>query len=391
MKSSTTQLGHVLGALILVAACAHARARAQESTSALVHRGLDLSKLDPAGVALNAQTVTISPQMIAIDYQLANSTAEPVTTLLVLPLPDLDFSDPDVDWSIPSSDPINFTGLMATIDRKPASFSFKQSALVGHKDVSAILRQNGLAWAPLAKFRGQLALLPPQVRAELANARIIAQFGTDRRGNPHYIPAWTVKTTATRSLVLAPGQSVTVELRYRPSVGVMRDSPLREPLRSQKEFALEVARRQAEYCADRAFLRGVDKIVSTFLAEKAKALEAAAGEASLSDPPGSAEQNVAPMHRPRQNGALPSVPSVRVFPIANEANIREWRIAYDLAAGAPGAPIKDFRLVVDKVKPDRVASFCLDNLKRISPSAFELRAANFTPSKTLQILLVGRE
>jgi hypothetical protein len=46
---------------------------------------------------------------------------------------------------------------------------------------------------------------------------------------------------------------------------------------------------------------------------------------------------------------------------------------------------------VDKGKPDRVVSFCLDNLKRISATAFEMRVANYTPNGTLKILLVGRE
>ena len=56
---------------------------------------------------------------------------------------------------------------------------------------------------------------------------------------------------------------------------------------------------------------------------------------------------------------------------------------------SPGI-IKNFRLVIDKGRPDRVVSFCLDNLKRISPTAFEMRASNFTAANDLKVLLIGR-
>lgn len=380
MKLGAGHVGCGLAALLLALTFGISAAKAQESTGALMQRGLDLSRLDPARVALVAQAITISPQTIAIEYQLSNPTEKSVSAALVLPLPDLEFSDPDADWMIPGSDPLNFMDVTATIDHKPASFSFKQTAHVGTKDVSPTLRQQGLALAPLARFRDQLAQLSREARADLENSGVIARFGTDRQGNPHFFPGWTTRTTATRNLILAPGQTIAIELRYRTSVGVARDSPLREPLRSQKEFAQEVERRQSEYCADRAFFGGIDKIVASALAEKAKAIEAApATGGGLADILGSTPPTPA------------APPSVRVFPLANEANIREWRIAYDLAAGAPAAPIRDFRLVVDKGRPDRIASFCLDNFKRISPTAFELRATEFTPANALQILVIGRE
>ena len=53
-------------------------------------------------------------------------------------------------------------------------------------------------------------------------------------------------------------------------------------------------------------------------------------------------------------------------------------------------PIKDFKIVIDKGKPDRLVSFCLDNVKKISPTSFEVRMKDFTPDRDLKILLIGK-
>jgi uncharacterized protein DUF4424 len=371
-------------------------ASAQESSTELVQRGLILPRwAEPAPLMLDAEQVTISPETIQIKYRISNIGTEPVSMVFTLPLPDLDFSDPDVNWSVPALDPINFVGFRATADRKPAALSFSQAAFSNGKDVSAALRQYRLPLLPVGTFQNQLAALPPDTREQLATAGLIAQSGTDQGGNPLYFPAWSVRTTARWKLAFAPGKTMEVELRQRTSVGVNQDSVLREPLRSEKDLAPEVERRRAEYCIDKEFYAGLDKIVS-FLTDKEKLLgDAAPTQGALArDPPGSpVAKTLVPLPDSRRDDAVPKPqgPALRLFPAANVANIREWRIAYDLAAGAPSGPIKDFHLVVDKGKPDRVVSFCLDNLKRISSTAFEMRAADFAPNGTLKILLVGRE
>jgi hypothetical protein len=370
---------------------------AQESTTELVHRGLSLPKwTDVTPLTLETEQVTIKPESIQMIYRISNVGTQPISLDFTLPLPDLDFSDPDTNWSIPASDPINFIELSATVNRKPAALFFSQEAFSHGKNVTAVLRQYGLALIPVGTFQNQLAGLPADAGARLVAAGIIAQSGTDQTGNPIYFPVWSVKTTARWRLAFAPKATIDVELRNRTSIGVSPDSVLREPLRSVKELASEVDRRQAEYCTDKAFYAGVDKIVSSFLVDKEKPLVNAVPpqEALGPDPTGSqsAKTLVPPIEFSRGDAGLkPQASTLMVFPVANAANIREWRIEYDLVAGASSTPIKDFRLIVDKGKPDRVVSFCLDNLKRISPTAFEMRAADFTPNRTLKILLVGRE
>lgn len=70
-----------------------------------------------------------------------------------------------------------------------------------------------------------------------------------------------------------------------------------------------------------------------------------------------------------------------------------WELAkeieYVLTTGANWAgPIGDFRLVVDKGQPDALVSFCEEGVTKISPTQFEVRRQDFTPSRDLRILVV---
>ena len=70
--------------------------------------------------------------------------------------------------------------------------------------------------------------------------------------------------------------------------------------------------------------------------------------------------------------------------------IIERRISYVLKTGANWAgPIKDFHLVVDKGRADRIVSFCGQDIKEISATQLEMRAADFTPKQDLEILILG--
>jgi len=67
----------------------------------------------------------------------------------------------------------------------------------------------------------------------------------------------------------------------------------------------------------------------------------------------------------------------------------ETWIGYILSSGANWrGPIKDFRLVVDKGSIDNLVSFCMDGVKKIGPTQFEVRKSNFTPAQDLNILIV---
>ena len=51
-------------------------------------------------------------------------------------------------------------------------------------------------------------------------------------------------------------------------------------------------------------------------------------------------------------------------------------------------PIGDFRFVVDKGKADSLASFCAEDVRKVSPTQFEARRTSFTPTTDLDALLI---
>ena len=81
----------------------------------------------------------------------------------------------------------------------------------------------------------------------------------------------------------------------------------------------------------------------------------------------------------------------RTPPATSQTPFYERRIAYVLTTGANWAgPIGDFHLTVDKGAPDSLVSFCADGVKKIGPTLFEVRHANFTPTRDLHVLILYR-
>ena len=67
----------------------------------------------------------------------------------------------------------------------------------------------------------------------------------------------------------------------------------------------------------------------------------------------------------------------------------EQRVSYILTTGANWrAPIGDFRLVVDKGEAENLVSFCGSGVRKISPTRFEMRRADWRPDKDLHVLIV---
>jgi hypothetical protein len=72
----------------------------------------------------------------------------------------------------------------------------------------------------------------------------------------------------------------------------------------------------------------------------------------------------------------------------NGKELSERRLEYVLVTGAHWAgPIKDFRLVIDKLDPGHIISAC-GKFKRISATQFELRETDFYPLRNLEVLVL---
>jgi hypothetical protein len=314
-------------------------ARANDSAAELSVGGLTFTR--SADVSMESEELFISLQDVIVRYRFLNLAPTSVTLTVAFPLPDVDLSDPDTNYAFPVSDPVNFVGFQTKVDGAPVKFDVHQRALLGGKDVTETIRAAGLALLPIGSKQTLIDALPAATREKLLTEGLLAQSGTNERGDPIYDGTWTVKTAMVRNQTFPPGQAVSVEHRYRTSLGSSPDTILRKGLRQNKAMEAEFERYRNTYCVPDELLRGLDKVAGA--------------------------------------------------DIANSAHIQERRISYILKTGANwSGPIRDFRLVVDKGRPDRLLSFCMDNVTKISPTSFEVRAKDFVPDRDLKILIVGK-
>lgn len=314
-------------------------ARANDSAAELSIGGLQFVRTND--VAMESESLRIALDRVSVRYQFANVTAKPVTLTVAFPLPDIDLSEAE-NIALPSSDPINFVDFETKVDGSPAPLTVDQRAMVGNKDVSALLRELQLPLLPIGSREIRVTDLPEATRARLVDDGLLIPAGMSDNGRQQYAPGWVVKTSAVRQQVFPPTRTVLVEHQYRPSVGSSPDTILRSSLRRSGALAQEVARYRKEYCVQDTFLAELDK-------------RAGANQ-------------------------------------TNSAKLQERRISYVLKTGANWAgPIRSFKLTIDPGGGDRLVSFCPGRLKA-SPAAgnmFEYTASDFKPDANLKILVIG--
>lgn len=321
--------------------CAGSPARASETLTELPTGGLDFSGAsNPSGLSLDEHEIKLSPRTVAIRYRLSNAGDTPLRVTVSFRLPDLDFADPDVAYAIPGADPVNFLDATFRIEDKPTAFTLAQMATMGGRNVTDQLRRAKLALIPVGAFQNQLAATTAETRAKLKQQQLIVETGATVDGDPLYAPAWSVTTVATREVVVAPHGGLTIAVAYKASAGASRDTVLRKPLRDERTLAPLIEERRRTFCVDDAFLNGLDRIAGT------------TGD------------------------------------VANA--LTELRMKIVLKRGGAGPPAKKFHLVFDKLSPNRIVSFCMDNLKKTSPTTFEMRAENYSPAADLDILMIDQ-
>jgi hypothetical protein len=310
---------------------------ANDSSAELAVGGLTFTK--NADISIESEQLTITLDAVTVRYNFLNRSSKPVTLTVAFPLPDIDLADA-ANVAFPASDPLNYVGFSTKIDGKAISFVTNQQAFLNDKNVTAQLSEMGIPVLPVGAEQLKINALPEKTRQRAVAEGLLVESGTNDKGMPLYEATWTLKTSVVRQQTFPPGKPISVEHRYRSSVGMSFDSVLRQGLRRTKALAAEVSRYKTMFCVNDDFLKLVDALESS---DKAK-----------------------------------------------KAGIVERRISYVLKTGANWAgPIKDFHLVVDKGQADRIVSFCGQGIQKLSATQVELHATDFTPSQDLNVLILG--
>ena len=326
--------------IILTVAAAFALtapALANDSSAELKQGGLVLVR-NP-GVDMRSEDLFISPTAVKVRYRFLNTTGRDQAVTVAFPMPNITVEGPDDNISIPTQDPENFLGFSTRVDGKPVTARIEQRVFSKGVDQTAYLRSLHVPLAPQLEATGKaLDRLPGPIKSHLLKIGLAIpdDFDAGKGWEHHLQPTWTLRTAYYWDQVFPAGRELAVAHDYTPSVGETSGTSLEADwFRTSPDYK----RVKDRYCIDEAFLAAV-----------AKAKRAAG-------------------------------PDRQAF--------FEKRIDYVLSSGANWkSPIGDFRLVVDKGRPDALVSFCMDGVTKLDATRFEVRKTAFRPSRDLSILIL---
>ena len=304
---------------------------ANDSTASMRAGGLVLEKTD--GIAMLSEDLFISAKEIRVKYRFLNHTSEPIVTLVAFPMPDIT-GGVEGDLGGWLEDPDHVVPFITWVNDRAVRTQVEHKAVFNGQDISERLTQLGLPLAPhLDATRAALLALPLAVQLELQGEGLveIISYGDNDDVDREVHGLWTLKTTHYWEQPFYPGEEVAIEHLYAPAIGGAAYSMLSGNYDTPE--GLQVY--NEAYCMDDAF--------------------------------------VAAARRKLEAGYY----------------LSETWIDYVLVTGANwSGPIRDFRLVVDKGSADNLVSFCAEGVTKISPTQFEVRRSNYTPTRDLSVLII---
>ncbi|MCX7864958.1 MAG: DUF4424 domain-containing protein [Novosphingobium sp.] len=289
-------------------------------------------------VVLQSEDLFISEKIVRVAYRFHNPTSCDITTIVAFPMPPqprgmMSRSD-DVqerrDWS-----DFRFS---TWVNGQPVRLRMIERAMIGNRDVTERISALGfpIYW-PDENGETDLFERMPIARQQ----RLIAE-GLARREKAfggRLMPAWDHVAFFVREQTFPAGAIVEVRHEYMPIPGGSVGGALDKVVR--KENSGIVASYRKKYCIDDHFLAGLDRR----LARKRR-------------------------------------PGVATY-------YSETWLGYVLSSGANWkGSIGHFRLVVDKGAANNLVSFCMDGVRKIAPTQFEVIRTGFEPTRDLDILIV---
>jgi hypothetical protein len=314
---------------------------ANDSTAELSTGGLIFVRNQD--VEMRSEELTISTKQIDVRYRFFNRSDKDVTVLVAFPMPDINGDDEQIDnLAVPTEDPVNILNFATTVDGKPVKTAVEQRVSALGIDRTDMLRSLNVPFAPhLPSTDDALTRLPKDKWEELIRLGIAEVVESDSgKGMEQRLSArWTLRTTFYWQQTFPAKKEVVIEHRYTPSVGQSVQTFLADPDNEGEDGFEEF---QQKYCLEKSFYDAVAR-------------------------------------------------ATKITKSQNGAPFSEHRIEYILKTGGNWAgPIGDFRLVIDKGEASSLLSFCGDDVKRLSPTRFEIRLTDFVPESDLSILILRR-
>jgi hypothetical protein len=278
-------------------------------------------------ISIEFEHLTISPAMVRVRYRFRNRTAKDILLTVAFPLPDRVLSE--------ERDSDN----AIPVPDSPNFVGFETR--IEGIPASFTVDQRALFKGRDITNELQTLGLAVQPNSDFADqVRMLPALSRDQLTESGLIgddgePNWTVRTRFVRQQTFPARRIVNVEHQYHTSLGGSAYTGL---LKEYRNRTLVHYRRQ--YCVDNTFLSSVDRAIARYGAKE----------------------------------------------------LHESFMTYVLSTGANWAgPIREFVLVVDKGSPAALVSFCGENVRKVSPTTFMMTKKNFTPTRNLNVLIIGRE
>jgi hypothetical protein len=330
--------GLFAGAALAMGLAVAGRAAANDSSAELAAGGLVLTR--NAAIEMRSEDLYISAKAVRVRYRFANTSPRDVTVTVAFPMPDITTQGVDDVLAVPTESPTNFLAFTTVVDGRPVKASVEQKAIKNGVDRTAYLRGLGIPLAPyLASTNTAIDRLPKARQNELVRLGLAVDDDYDvGKGMEHHLDAaWTLKTTFFWRQTFPAGRELVIEHRYKPAVGSSAGTSWGSTYWPEDPAYAE---RRRHYCVDDDFIASAE-------------------------------------HARRPGDISPPMTEQRIEYILTTA--ANWK-----------APIGDFRMVIDKGDPSSLISFCGDGVRKIGPTTFEVRHADFTPTRNVSVLILER-
>ena len=336
-RPERSAMGRVaLSPLVLLCLIGFSPARANDSIAEIKTGGLVLTRTD--AISMDGEQLFISLNEIRVAYRFRNGTGKNIESTVAFPMPDVRF-DPYEDTALPNLNSNNFLDFSVTIEGRPVAAKLEQRAFVSGHDVTPILRAHRIPLFPLGKAASDaLATLPAATIEDWVRRGIVYmdRYDVGDGMKDHPTPHWTLKSSYWWRMTFPARRTIMVEHRYRPSVGGTVGVTFFE----RGKFGGPAYRDYRQrYCIDRAF-------------------EAAILSAMK-----------------RRGKEYPPFTENRISYVLRTAN--NWK-----------GPIGLFSVTIDKGNTKNLVSFCGHDVRRLTPTIFEMTIRNFHPQKDLDVLFL---
>ncbi|MGE0725135.1 MAG: DUF4424 family protein [Alphaproteobacteria bacterium] len=314
--------------IALLSALLAAPAVANDTTAVLGAGGLVPTVA--ATVRIEDEELSVAPSEIVVRYRFRNTAAEPLSTIVAFPLPEIDLATlAETPINPGGHDPDDFVDFRVTVDGAPVRPAIEMRAWRHGSEVTEVLRRHGI---PVSRFHPdqypRLRAQPPAARVALRAAEIASWEDHD-----NVYPLWIMRAQYHWRQTFPAGRPLAVEHRYRPVVG---DSAIGTYLLNESD---EAQAWRARFCVDAATRETLRRMVAA-----------------------------APADNPYRR--LRTIAYVLT-------TARNWQ-----------GPIGRFRLTLDRERPEAILVTCFPGLAPDGPTGHSVERRDFLPDAELEVAII---